>query len=244
MYPTAALRAFGRIEDLELEFASADRPALVTALLARCGEASDPAFWWSQPVGARIAALARVLASSGEGEALAVPLRCPRQSCSAPFEVELAFAVLAADGITAEPIAVTLADGRSVALRRPTGRDLRDWRRTQWASRQEAVTAMLAVLCVDGEAVPEDEAAIADVLEARDPLVAFAVSCACPSCGAENDLPVDIEGIALAKLAARQRALLREIHALASTYGWTEREILAIAPERRARYLGLIEDPR
>jgi len=31
------------------------------------------------------------------------------------------------------------------------------------------------------------------------------------------------------------------VHALASRYGWTEREILAVAPARRARYLELID---
>jgi hypothetical protein len=136
---------------------------------------------------------------------------------------------------------VTLADGRHATVRHPTGDDLQAWRGAAWASRQDAVAAMLAALCVDGDVGPDDEDAVAEALAARDPLVAFTVSCACPSCGAAHDLPVDVEGVALARLAARQRAMLREIHALASAYGWSEAAILAIAPERRARYLDLIE---
>ena len=103
---------------------------------------------------------------------------------------------------------------------------------------------MIAALCVDAQACPDDEASIDDALATRDPLVAFSVSCTCPSCGSGHDLPVDVEGIALARLAARQRVLLHEIHVLASAYGWNEREILAITPERRARYLSLIENQR
>ena len=52
------------------------------------------------------------------------------------------------------------------------------------------------------------------------------------------------QSIAFARLDTRQRALFEEVHQLASHYGWTETEVLAIAPERRARYLALIEDGR
>jgi hypothetical protein len=36
---------------------------------------------------------------------------------------------------------------------------------------------------------------------------------------------------------ARARALLAEVHSLARAYGWTEPEILALSPQRRAAYL-------
>jgi hypothetical protein len=235
------MRAFGRVEDLELAFASADRPALVTALLARCGAPGDAAQWQAQRVGTRIAALARLLAASGDGAALPVSLRCPEPSCGEPFDIAIAFAALVEDDATPDAIAVTLADGRHATLRRPTGDDLQAWRGAAWSSRQDAVATMLAALCVDGNVGPDDEDAVAEALAAHDPLVAFTVSCACPSCGVAHDQPVDVEGVALARLAARQRAMLREIHALASAYGWSEAAILAIAPERRARYLDLIE---
>jgi hypothetical protein len=55
---------------------------------------------------------------------------------------------------------------------------------------------------------------------------------------------VDLESLALASLARRQRALLREVHCFAVHYGWTESEVLAVPPTRRARYLAFIEEQR
>ena len=243
----ASLRSFGQVQDLELEFAGEDRPALVTRLLAACDAACDPEFWWAQTVGARTAALLRVLALTEDKNAeLSVRLVCREPQCGEPLEVALPIdALLAAapaDAGTAGPVRIALADDRSVALRRPTGHDLRAWQRTSCATRRDAVAAMLDTLVVEGGLFPDDEPAVADAMAARDPLVAFAVSCTCPACGVACDHPVDLEAAVLARLGARRRALLREVHMLASRYGWTESEVLAVAPARRAQYLALIMD--
>ena len=240
----AALRRFGRIEDLELEFGNHDRPGLVTALLTLCGKPNDEEVWWAQPVGRRIQALLRVLALTEVVDRLTVPSRCPQPSCGEAFEFDLPLAALVDQTPDVGPVQVALAGERSVWMRRPTGHDLRAWRVARPASRQEAVAAMLEALVPDGPVMPEDEPALAHAIAAMDPLVAFTVSCHCPVCGAGTEVPVDLEGLALARLAARQRALLREVHQLASRYGWTESEVLAVAPARRARYLALIEDER
>jgi hypothetical protein len=100
---------------------------------------------------------------------------------------------------------------------------------------------MIATLGIDGSALPQDEAVLEEAISAHDPLVAFRVSCRCPACGTTQEVPVDLETITLTRLAARQRALVREVHQLASRYGWTESEVLAINPARRARYIELIE---
>jgi hypothetical protein len=77
-----------------------------------------------------------------------------------------------------------------------------------------------------------------------DPLVDFTVSCTCPACGDAQEVAVDLESFALASLARRQRALLQEVHRFASHYGWTESDVLAVPPARRAHYLLLIEGPQ
>jgi hypothetical protein len=61
-------------------------------------------------------------------------------------------------------------------------------------------------------------------------------------CDVPTEVRIDLEDIALTRLQQQQRALLREIHVLASHYGWTEAQILAVAPARRARYLSLIDE--
>ncbi len=239
-----ALRPFGRAEDLELEFGGGDRPGLVTDLLARCSDPQSTQFWWTQPVGTRIGALLRLLALTESADCLPVQAHCIESACTEAFEMELPLAALVDQAQTSVPLKVVLPDKRMVSLRRPSGEDLRNWHSARYASRREAVAAMIDALVVDGPATPADEPVLAEALSAWDPLVAFTVACQCPVCGVDNDVQVDLESIALARLDARQQALLQDVHQLASHYGWTESEVLAIAPARRARYLALIEDTR
>ncbi len=41
-------------------------------------------------------------------------------------------------------------------------------------------------------------------------------------------------------MEARAKRLLSEVHALASAYGWSEREILGLSVARREFYLGMV----
>jgi hypothetical protein len=236
-----AMRPFGDAADLDVDFDHADRPSLVTRLLVQCGECSDPAFWWSQPVSVRTAALLRLVATTEQVNAFSFTARCAQAPCGEAFEFDLPLPALIADTDAAEPIHVPLDEQRSVTLRRPTGDDLRRWRAAQPASRTAAVRMMLDTLLLAGEVQPQDEARLSDSIAAADPLTAFSVSCQCPTCGAPNEVPIDLDAAALARLCARQRVLLHEIHGLASHYGWTESQVLAIPPARRAHYLALIE---
>ena len=240
----AAMRPFGDAVDLDLDFGQPDRPGLVTTLLAQCGEHRDPAFWWSQPVGGRTAALLRLVALTEQRDDLSLSARCVAAACGKSFEFELPLRSLPGGAADAGPLRVQLDDKRALTMRRPTGEDLRRWRDAQPMSRAEALRVMLDSLVLAGQAGPEDEAAVSASIAAMDPLVDFTVSCRCPTCGAPNEVAVDLEALALARLVGRQRALLDEVHRFASHYGWTESEVLAVPPARRARYLALIEDQR
>lgn len=239
--PYAAMRPFGAAADLELDFGSADRPGLVTALLAQCDARRD-GYWWAQPVGRRTAALLRLLALTDHRAALALTSSCADPACGEAFEFELPLSALPDGASGDDPMVVRLDAERSAALRRPTGDDLRRWRDAAPASRDEAVRTMLSALVVGGEAGVGDEARLAEAMAAMDPLVAFSVSCHCPVCGAPSEVGVDLEALALKRLEARQRALVLEVHRFASAYGWTEAEVLALPPKRRARYLALMDD--
>ncbi|MEW6371126.1 MAG: hypothetical protein AB1584_09330 [Pseudomonadota bacterium] len=237
------LRPFGQPADLDLDFGQADRPALVTTLLAGCSAALDAAWWWGQPVGVRTAALLRLaVADAGAGE-IGFSAQCAAAECGEAFEFSLPLAALAGQaGQTLIPVA--LGPGRGLVLRRPTGADLRTWRTRAPDAPQETVRAMLADLIVDGAAGPDDTDAVSRALAEADPLVAFEVDAECPACGAQNQVPIDLEDYALARLLRRRRALLREVHELASHYGWSERQILALTPARRAEYLALVAEAR
>jgi hypothetical protein len=235
-------RPFGRAaEDLELDFGTNDRPALVTALLAASMAPAGAERWWQCPVGERTAALLALLGESEGAETLALSIRCEAAGCGARLEIELRYAALAVPAPASGTITILRDDGDALTLRRPTGEDLRRWRALRPASREHALMTMLTSLRTAGEPRPDDAARAAEALAEADPLVAFAVFCACPTCGREAEHEIDLEGLVLQRLAARQRALLREVHTLASHYGWTEREILAVAPARRGRYVELIE---
>jgi len=238
------MRPFGHAEDLDLDFGQSDRPALVTTLLASCSEDGDAAFWWSQPVGLRTATLLQLVVLTEHRADVSLNRRCGAAGCEAVFEFTLPLLALAAADTGGNPVPVHLDAGRTVMLRRPTGDDLRRWRDARPASRAEALRLMFGSLVVDGDARPEDEAAVSASISEMDPLVDFAVSCPCPACGAANDVTIDLEAIALDRLSGRQRALVHDVHRFAVAYGWTEADVLAIPSSRRAQYLTLIEEER
>ena len=238
------MRPFGSVVDLDLDFTGPDRSGLVTALLAQCGEPNDPAFWWRQPVSARIAALLRVLVLTEGCEQVPLTRRCPAAACGETFEVELPVGPIAGAGAAAAPLTIRLDGDRQVVVRLPTGDDLRRWREARPQSRTDALRLMLDWLVLDGEIGPDDEAAVSALIADRDPLVDFSVSCRCPACGVPADVHVDLEALALAWLFRRQRALLHEVHRFATHYGWSEADVLAVPATRRAHYLSLIEDGR
>jgi hypothetical protein len=189
-------------------------------------------------VGARTAAILRLLEVT-EGTAT-VSLRCIREGCGEPFSVELPLDTLRdADSGT---MRIELPDGGVTHMRRPTGDDLRQWHAAASTARPDSVAQMIDALSLDGDIAPDHRQTISEALATLDPLVAFSVSCTCPTCGADCDVPVDLESLALQQLAARQKRVLREVHLLASRYGWTEEEVLAVPSQRRARYLALIEE--
>jgi hypothetical protein len=244
------LRAFGQQAiDLEHDFEAEDRPTLVTALLATCSVGSAAEFWyrhwWQAPVGTRIAAVLDLMLLSTPARpasSLTVSLRCEQVDCGARFDIELPALAWAQADVPDTPVKVARDGSEPLLLRRPTGSDLSDFRSfaLQNADSAYIAQALLQRLCLAGTPQPEDAEQAAAALAEADPLVAFAVHCACPECGTAKDRAIDLEAQALQGLALRQRALMREVHRLASHYGWTEREIFEVPASRRSRYLEAI----
>ena len=72
-----------------------------------------------------------------------------------------------------------------------------------------------------------------------DPQADVRLAVACPACTHEWQVTFDILSFFWRELAAWGARILHEIHALASAYGWSERQILEISPARRRAYLEL-----
>ena len=99
----------------------------------------------------------------------------------------------------------------------------------------------------NGEAITVDRlpaelvAAVSERMAATDPQGDVQLSLNCPDCGHCWEAPMDIVSYLWTEIHAWATRLLRDIHALASAYGWREAEILALGPWRRQAYLEMID---
>jgi hypothetical protein len=86
----------------------------------------------------------------------------------------------------------------------------------------------------------EEMEAVGELMAASDPLSEILLSFDCPGCGAAFEESLDLPTFLWAEMEARAKRLLSEVHALASAYGWSEREILGLSVARREFYLGMV----
>lgn len=249
-----AFRPFGREKrDLEFEFTTDDRPQLITEILAACvfhpdGSSLDIEQAWNLSVSRRIEYLLCV-AMGGRESGFTLTLQCPWESCRQLLEIDLPLGdVLALQRRAEDRKLMEWQDGGTILrLRRPTGCDQREWNANAFTDVANAQSAIVRSLVVGRkEAVEESSANLIEALDAHleefDPLVAFSVRVACAQCGAETNYPLDLDALALDQLERIQRQLLQEVHRLASRYHWSESEVLSLTPERRLRYLRLVEE--
>jgi hypothetical protein len=213
-HSTARWRAFGQPGDLDLDLRAADRPELVTRLLARCrmdSSETETEIWdWS--LSARLGALAGIVALTLGHDTLSARPRCA--GCGESYEVDLSLKSLVGlgDAARATPrIDLALGANRHAVLRRPTGADQRRWR-----AEATPAQSILRQLLVEGalSAEPDDQAGdilarVAEAMQEADPLAAFSIHCACPSCAREADTALDLEGLLLDTLARQARKIGR-----------------------------------
>ncbi|MEU2684101.1 hypothetical protein ABZ654_09530 [Streptomyces hygroscopicus] len=83
---------------------------------------------------------------------------------------------------------------------------------------------------------------LAEAAERADPAADVTLKVACPACGAATRAELDIASYLWAELDHWARDLLLDVHLLATAYGWSEPQILALSPLRRRYYLELCAD--
>jgi hypothetical protein len=127
--------------------------------------------------------------------------------------------------------------GGVVAYRLPDSRDLRMVLGGDVASGR----ALLLSRCVQGGDVSEDVAAAVEAaMEEAAPSCAVTLRVGCPDCTTETVAALDVATLLWAEVEWRAVALLHDVHVLARAYGWTESDVLALSPTRRAAYLELV----
>lgn len=116
------------------------------------------------------------------------------------------------------------------------------------SARRVLLEACLSVICADGtadrvETVVEDSAA--RVLEQFDRLhLGAEIVCElrCPECANIEGVDLDIGRFLWSEVRHSAISLLREVHELATAYGWREAEILALSSQRRDMYLDMVRE--
>ncbi|HWQ18534.1 MAG TPA: hypothetical protein VN455_02075 [Methanotrichaceae archaeon] len=78
-------------------------------------------------------------------------------------------------------------------------------------------------------------------MERADPQADVNIVMTCPVCQSEEKIAFDIISFLWKELNAWSVRTLREVHILASAYGWREADILAMSPWRRQFYLEVLE---
>jgi len=223
----------------------ADRALLLHAL-AR--PSLDMSRLLSTPVGSRDADLLTLRALLF-GELAQVRLRCA--GCAEELEFALDVReLLTGDGPpkdkdSHEPIEVALGEW-AVRFRLPTPADLLAIGQSAPAEAR-SVLMDRCVVTVTRDAKPataanlptEVQQRLADAVAQADPDADLRLDAPCPACGHHTSAVVDAASFLWAELDAWARGILAEVHLLASTYGWTEPEVLALSPRRRRHYLEL-----
>jgi hypothetical protein len=132
-------------------------------------------------------------------------------------------------------------------FRPPTSRDL-----SEVVSCEDPALATMRLLerCCVARPNGTSNAAMAALLDevevglgALDPIADIELSLACKACTHAWTAPFDIATVLWDEVDAKARALLGEVHALASAYGWSEQEILGLGEARRAAYLAMVGAP-
>jgi hypothetical protein len=188
------------------------------------------------------------------GDTAAALVACP--DCGDQLEFDVPLAEIGVTPPAAPTDRYTLVcDGNEIAYRLPCAGDLAA---LGAESRNDALgiaIGSLAQRCVLGirerDGTPADvaltgdaAAALEEAIAARvteaDPLAVVTLTFDCPSCAARWRAPFDIVEFLWRRLDGFACALLRDVHVLASNYGWREREIVALTPWRRRHYIELI----
>jgi hypothetical protein len=80
-------------------------------------------------------------------------------------------------------------------------------------------------------------AAVGDALVAADPQSEVRLGLVCAACGHQWPATFDVASFLWAEVSTMAVRLLDEVHVLASAYGWSEDQVLALSSRRRRHYL-------
>lgn len=190
------------------------------------------------PLGRRNQALAK-MRCAGFGPRLQGWTSC--MECGEKLEFEMDGGMFA-NGALAKTNSDEVISVKGHSYRLPTTRDLS--RAAVETDLRRAALRIIESCRLDSGQSPElsdeDMDELGQRMAAADPMAEVLIDLRCPVCGKQSSEVLDIVSFFWAEIEARAKRLLGDIHALASVYGWTEREILSLGDRRRALYLEMV----
>lgn len=185
------------------------------------------------------------------GERLDLQIACPQ--CANRLELDLH----TTDLLAAVPDAPQALEGQvehrgwRVRFRLLDSRDMIDAAALADPAEARAELLRRCILDVTAPDIPANAAPAPDLpaeiqslilsgMQQLDPASSFNFDIACPACGHRWSAPFDILSFLWAEIEAWALRTLHEIHLLASAYGWSETDILALGRQRRQTYLQLV----
>jgi hypothetical protein len=212
---------------------ASEQSALARPIALLCAAGGEPDEMTRLPIGERDRRLL-LLRARLFGPTLAAVADCPRCGEAAEFDVPV-------DELVAAPRAMSVGtvdvDGQTIEFRLPTTADLSAVVAQSPASLSDAV-ALVLQRCA-GELAESLVDPVAAAIERADPLADATLEVCCPSCGHRWLAPLDIAAFVWREVEAWAERVLAEVDVLARAYGWPERDVLALSPWRRRRYLEL-----
>lgn len=172
--------------------------------------------------------------------------RCP--ACGERLELSFsARDVLAEEDPASVATELMLAeDGWEVEFRLPNSSDLQDLRGDGADARRQVLEQCLLSARRKGRSRPVGRVprrvldAVARRMGESDPQADVHTRLSCPACTHVWVATFDIVSFFWAEIETWAFRTLREVHVLASAYGWREADILALSPSRRQLYLEMV----
>jgi hypothetical protein len=210
-------------------------PAAALRLLAAACPQARPDELAALPLGRRNQALLH-LRSALFGDDMALVAACP--ACAERLETRVALATLCAAPTTDGGAREVVVDARRFRVRLPGTADLDGLPLDPAAAARALLARCLQDTDVDAAAMSDREVeALAAAMADADPLADPQLRLCCPACGHGWDAGLDVAASLLQEIHAWAQRTLREVDALARSYGWREPDILALSPARRRLYL-------
>jgi hypothetical protein len=160
--------------------------------------------------------------------------------CHKQFDVDFSLTALLAQlhpGKTEVPKNGVYETTNGVAYRLPTGEDEM---RAILTEETDPVQALLTQCLVDRADLAKSDL-VEEAMATMAPVMNLEMQAVCPECAREQKVRFDMQSFLLLRLKKERPRLLYEIHRIASSYHWSQQEILQLPRRLRKQYVELIE---